>query len=423
MSHPQKTTLKNGLTIITAPSEGTESITALVLVDVGSRFERAALNGGAHFIEHLLFKGTERRPSTRTITSTLDKFGAEYNAFTAKDVTGYHVKIVPEQLPLVMDILEDMLFHSLFKPEEIERERGVIIEEINMYEDNPVMSIGDLFEETLYGAHHPLGRDTAGKREVIQRMTRPQLLVFRNHHYIPSRAVIVVAGKCDHDAVVRLTSGNFLKHMRGKSHTFEKAPASPTEVRVALKKKQTAQAQVAMGFRGLHYTHPARYAATLLSAILGGSMSSRLFIEVRERRGLAYSIRTDVNLYRDAGSFSVFAGVDPARIDRAITVIRKELQRAAAKVVSAKELADAKTFVSGKFALQLEDSSTLAQYYGHQQLFERELTEPHERLRRIERVTRDQIHALARELFKRPPTLAIIGPFDTKAQFEKLLYV
>lgn len=421
MLHPQKTTLKNGLTIITAPSDGTESITALVLVDVGSRFESATLNGGAHFIEHLLFKGTERRPSTLTITRTLDKFGAEYNAFTAKDVTGYHVKIIANELPLVMDILEDMLFHSLFKPEEIERERGVIIEEINMYEDNPVMSIGDLFEETLYGKQHPLGRDTAGRREVIQKMTRPQLLAFRNRYYLPSRAVIVVAGKCDHDTVVRLTSGNFIKHMRGTSHTFAKAPVPPTKTRIAVKKKDTAQAQVALGFRGLHYTHPARHAATLLSSILGGSMSSRLFIEVRERRGLAYSIRTDVNLYRDAGSFSVFAGVDPSRIENAITVIRKELQKIASNGVSPKELADAKTFVSGKFALQLEESSALAQYYGNQHLFERELAEPHERMQRIMAVTKEQVRHLAHDLFKRSPTLAVIGPFDTQSKFEKLL--
>lgn len=418
---PKKTQLPNGLTIITSGVEGTEAITALVLVKVGSRYESVNMNGAAHFIEHLMFKGTKRRPSTLEISNTLDKHGAEYNAFTSKEVTGYYIKIIKKQLPLAMDILEDVLFHSLFKAEEIERERGVIIEEINMYDDNPLISIGDLFEETLYGKNHPLGRETAGTRGTVKKMKRLDLLEFKKRHYIPSKTTVVVAGACDHETVVKLTEGHFRQRGQKRNLKFRSAGEAPRKCRVSIKTKKTAQAQIALGFKGPSYTHPARYASELLALILGGSMSSRLFIEVRERRGLAYSIHSFIDPYEDTGSIGVSAGVDPDRAEEAIRVILEELKKILKHGVSEKELKDAKSFISGKLALQIEDSAALAQWYAKKHVLEKSFETPDEYLERINKATGNEIKSAAKLFFKRPPVLSIIGPFDKKEKFEKLI--
>lgn len=397
-------------------------MTIMVFVKVGSRYESREINGASHFIEHLMFKGTKRRPKTIDISQELDRYGAEYNAFTSKDLTAYYVKIDAKQSPLAIDLLHDMLFHSHYDPKEIDRERGVIVEEINMYEDNPRMHIDDLLERALY-PDSTLGWDIAGPREVIRSVTREQLIEYRDAYYTPSRVSIVVAGNIHPRAraLLEKTFGSVKKPAKklDKPFTPFQAPKQ-TAPAFSYQEKKTEQVQLAIAFRGLGVTDKRIPAAQLLGTILGGTMSSRLFIEVREHRGLCYNVSASHQAYEDVGLFSVQAGLERTRVKEAVEVIWKELQKVARHGVDADELKRAKDHIRGKLMLAFEDSSAQADWYGRQWVFQRKLETPEVRLKRIDSVKSKDIQAIAKTLFsKKNMAVAVIGPCGKQEELEQ----
>ena len=410
---------KNKAKLLLIPFKDTKAVTVLFLFGVGSRQETAEVNGASHFIEHLMFKGTKKRPTTLDISRALDRVGAEFNAMTSKDYTGYYIKINYENIDLAVDVLADMLLNSKFDAKEINRERGVIIEEINMYHDNPLMLIESLFEEILYEGN-TLSWEIAGPEEVIKKITRAQLVNYKSTYYRPDNLVIAVAGKIDGN-VRQLIEKKFAKKLASKKTKIK--PFSPfvdtqNEPRLKLHFRDTKQAQLALGFPAFGYEDPRIYALHLLSIILGGNMSSRLFISVRERRGLAYFVRCYPNYYQDTGNIFIQSGLDTSRIDEALAVILAELKKVKTKGVTAKELQDAKEFLRGKVVLSLEDSSTLAEYFAKQLLLTGKIFTPEQKMKKYDEVTVADIKKLAQTIFQKPKlNLAIIGPFKDEKRF------
>lgn len=418
----QQQTLPNGLRVVSIPLHDTKAVTVFVFSKVGSRYETRATNGISHFIEHLMFKGTKKRPTTLAISRLLDGVGAGYNAFTSKDWTGYYVKINHEHYALALDVVSDMLQHSLFKPAEIERERGVIIEEINMYDDNPAMSIEDLFESAVFGDHHPLGWNIAGPRSVIRNVSRSTLIRYRDQYYHAKNMLIVIAGK------LPSTLPQDLKKYFGSVRAKPRTPkAKPYRVKAAthaahVKYKEVEQVQLAVGMKAFGYTDKRLPAATVLATLLGGNMSARLFIQVRERRGLAYSVHAAVNPYEDAGSFMIQAGLEKNRVPEALSVIMAELKKLTVAKVGPAELKRTKEFLRGKMILELEDSDAIASWYGRQGMFYKKIESPEHAMAKINRVTAAEVQQVARLLFKRANyRLALIGPFKDSIPFAKLL--
>ena len=297
----RKTTLDNGLRLLTIPMPGVASVTMLITVAAGSRFEEKNINGLSHFLEHMAFKGTQKRPTALDIATLIDGIGGEFNAFTSKDHTGYYIKAAQKHLPLLFDVLSDMLLHSKFDPAEIEREKGVIIEEINMYEDMPIRKISDLYENLLYG-DTKLGRDIAGIPDVIRSIKREDFIAYLNRFYGPANTIVTVSGGIEGSA--RELTNKYLGEWQSKKpEQPEKFRDGQKKPALLLRHKDTQQAHLCIGVRGYNLTHPDRYKLGVLTNLLGGGMSSRLFIEVRERRGLAYYIRSANEMYTDVGNF------------------------------------------------------------------------------------------------------------------------
>ncbi len=424
--HMFKTVLPNGLRVITVPMPGVKSATVMIMVGAGSRYETKRTNGLSHFLEHMAFKGTEKRPTALHISSEIDSIGGEFNAFTSKDHTGFYIKAQATHVPQLIEVLSDMLLHSLFKEEEIEREKGVIIEEINMYEDTPMRKIGDIFETLLYG-NHPLGWEIAGTKESVTGVTRNDFVNYVNDVYSPNNAVVLVAGGVTQKSVESHVKKYLKDWKRKKVISFETFkndtnPGNMPQVKVVF--KDTEQSHLVLGLRGYKIGHPKRYAEGLLAAILGGGMSSRLFIEVRERRGLAYYVHASTERYTDVGSFTIQAGVDIKRIDDAIRVILQELRRIADEKngILPAELKKAKEFIKGRTVLEMEDSRAVAGTYATQEILEHKLQSVDETLDKIDAVSAAQIQSVARELFvNKKLNLAVIGPFKDSKRFEKLL--
>ncbi len=419
----QKTILKNGLRLITAPISGTEAATVLVLFKVGSRYEIEELQGISHFIEHMMFKGTKKRPNTLAISRDLDSVGAEYNAFTARDHTGYFIKIEHDQLELAFDILSDMLFNSKFEEKELEREKGVICEEIRMYEDNPLMFIEDLFEQTLFG-NHPLGRRISGTVEKVKSFTRKTMLEYRDQYYQPNNIVLGLAGKFNERSISLVekyfgASGVKVKPVFKK---FDLRTQKFDKPKIKIQFKETEQVQLALGFPGYSYFDPEIYTLQLLSIILGGYMSSRLFISIREKRGLCYFIKSFVNIYEDTGNLVIQSGLDKARITSAIGAIFEELDKVMRGGVTGEELERAKECVKGRLVLALEDSSQVADWYAKQELLTQEILTPEEKVKKIFAVTAGDIKKVAKEVMqKKRLSVALIGPFKDERVFARFL--
>lgn len=405
------------------PQKGATSMTIFVMVKVGSRYESKPINGASHFIEHLMFKGTKKRPTTEILTRTLDQYGAEFNAFTGKDLTAYYIKMDAAHTPLAIDMLHDMLFQSLYDPKEIDRERGVIIEEINMYEDNPRMHLDDILEEALF-PHSTLGWNIAGPREVIRNITREQLITYRDAYYVPERMTVVVAGKIIPGVMTLLqkTFGSVKSRERADDTFLSFVPPKRLEDAVAIQNKKTEQVQLGLAFHGVDILNRDIPAATLLATILGGSMSSRLFIQIRERLGLCYSIRASHEPLEDTGIFSITAGLDKQRVPEALKAIFKEVRAIVKNPVTSGELRRAKDHIRGRTMLAFEDSSTQADWYGRQWTFLKTLETPEDKMKRLEKVTVGEIKKVAQAIL-RPERMAaaVIGPYAKKAEFVSLL--
>ncbi len=413
--------LSNGLPLITVPMVGTATAAVHVLVRVGSRLETPAESGLSHFLEHMLFKGTDRRPDARTLTQTLDGVGAEFNAYTTKEFTGYYIKAAAEHLPLALDVLSDMLWHSRFDASELEREKKVIVEEINMYEDNPLMHIGDLLEGGVFRGS-TLGTLISGTRESVLALKRAQLMHFWESYYHPANMLLVVAGKVSAPAERALKKWFGAKRPTGRAGKFKPFVPKPKQPHVALHFKETEQVQLALGFPGYGYTHKRLLPLELLSTILGGNMSSRLFVRLREKEGLCYSVRAGVDCYQGTGLFVVQAGLDRARLPLAIRLIREELARVAAEGVGKDELSRAKEYSRGRFTLALEDAAAQADWAAKRLFLEQSRETPEQHLRRLAKVSSSQLTAAAREVLNLThATLALIGPFRNQTEWRKLL--
>lgn len=410
--------LSNKANIYLVPIDNTKSLTGLVLFPVGSRFESEKMNGSSHFIEHLMFKGTKKRPNTLALTREIDRLGAEYNAFTNKEMTGYYVKADAGYAETVLDILSDMLYNSLFDAKEMEREKTVVVEELKMYRDNPLMNIGNLFEELMF-AGCPLGWDIGGTPRHVLAYNRDEVLRYRDRHYDPSNMTVVVAGSINEKVKDLLARYFGQEKSRFKaSKVFKPAVfgSSSQQDRLLVDEKKTDQAQLMLGFPGFNHTDKRNATLAVLDTILGGSMSSRLFIQVRERRGLAYMIKSGADSFRDTGYVYVRAGLDAKNLNRAIAVIKKEIEKVIDKGISQRELADAKTHIRGGLSLALENSNHQADWYGHQALFMDKIHSPEERLREIDKVTADGVKRLAEKVFDfNQMRVAIIGDLKKEA--------
>ena len=417
----QKLTLKNGTRVIMVPDDHTKAATILVLYRVGSRYEAKKHNGMSHFIEHMMFKGTKRRPETADISRELDSVGAEYNAFTSKDFTGYYVKIDSRHLPMAIDMLHDMVYHSKYEDKEVQQERKVIMEEIHMYNDNPMMHIEDMLDQQIFDGS-PLGWHIAGDKKSMDQVTRAAMIAYRNSYYIPSRTVVIAAGNINGGSLelIEKLFGSVPKRARAKE--FPKYTGKQTAPRVAVQFKEVEQIQLAMGFPAFSHKDKRLRALGVLANIMGGTMSSRLFINIREKKGLAYFVRAAVEPFEDTGSFQVRAGLTKSRIDEAITAICAELAKIRDKGVTKEELSRAKENIRGKLVLELEDSSDLAGFFGKQELYVNEIKTPEERMAEIEAVTSYDVQAVAKTVIKRAHcSLALIGPFRESKRFEKLI--
>lgn len=414
--------LKNGAKVVLAPFSGTDAAAILVAFQVGSRNETDNVWGGSHFVEHLMFKGTTRRPQTVDISKELDRYGAQYNAYTGKDLTGYWVKIAGEQLPVAIDLLNDMIFHSVFNAEEMEREKNVIVEEIKMYEENPIMHIEDLLEEAMFDGHI-LGKNIAGTAESVKSMKRDDVMAYHASHYRPENMVIVASGKLPSDILEQLEKTFGTVAPSGSARSAFAVIGDQTSVgRIRYQHKDLEQIQLSLGFPTVGRGHADEAPLKLLSVILGGTMSSRLFVEVRERRGLCYTVRTGVEGYQDIGMFTVRAGLDATRLEEAMKVIADELRKAATDGVTADELAMVKENVRGGLSLSLEDSADRAEFYGRQALFLGTIEEPAERLKKFDAVTLEDIARVAKQYLRFDRmSLAAIGPFKSEDELKLLL--
>ena len=415
----QRDTLDNGLRVLTADLPYAQSVAVLVMLAAGSRYETTQSGGIAHFSEHMFFKGTEKRPSAREIAGAIDAIGGEFNAFTGKETTTYYVKCAAEHRDVALDVLVDMLRNARFDPDEIEREKGVIVEEMNMYYDTPRDYIGGVYEQLLWG-DQPLGRDIIGTKETIRDATRETFTGYLDRWYKPSRMVLGVAGRIGDGLLER--AQELLGDLEGGETGEPEPTASYANGRVVVSTKQSEQAHVSLGVHSIPIDHPDRWAILLLATALGGGMSSRLFTEVRERRGLAYYVYGLNHSYTDAGTLYAQAGVDIARIDDAVATIAAELRKIAAEPLPADELEKARAFAKGRFVLQLESPQGLMMFGVRKEVLERRLPDPDEVLAGIDAVTSEDVARVASELISSDRfRLAVIGPFDDPTRFEPLL--
>jgi predicted Zn-dependent peptidase/class 3 adenylate cyclase len=417
----EKTTLENGIRVVTAPMPQVGSVACFVMVAAGSRYETRETNGIAHFAEHMFFKGTERRPRARDIATEIDGIGGEFNAFTGKEYTGFYVKCAADERAAAFDVLVDMIRNSTFESGEIEREKGVIVEEMNMYYDTPRDFIGDQYERLLYG-DQPLGWDIIGSKDTVRAATREMFMDYLSRWYKPERMVVGVAGRIGEDLHIRLEE--LLGDLRPEP-TPVPDPVVLSEddsASVLLRTKQSDQAHICLGVRSYPLVHPDRYVVQLVTTVLGGGMSSRLFTEVRERRSLAYYVFGMNKTYTDAGSLYAQAGVDITRIDKAVETIVWELRRIAEEPVPSDELEKARNSAKGRFVLQLETPHETIGYGLRQELLENDIEEPDEVLRHLDEVTAEDVQRVAHDLIKgRRMYLAATGPFDDPERFERLL--
>ncbi len=420
----KKRTLPSCLRVLIVPMPSLESVTLSIWVKTGSRMETARINGLSHFLEHMFFKGTTNRPSAREISEEVDSFGGEFNAATSKDWTTYYIKARSANAEKVFDILSDMLLNPLLKEEEIEREKGVITEEINMYEDTPMYRIGDVFEQLIFDGNE-LGWDIAGTKKTVQGLKRSDFLSYIKRHYYADNIIITISGGITEERALTLSKKYFQKVNKIKNNNkvneFKTKQKSP---KLKLYTKKNDQTHLILGFLGDGRLYKDRYTQGILSAVLGGGMSSRMFIEVRERRGLAYSVRTSVDRYTETGYISTYAGVDPKKATEAVKVILDQYYGLAdgRYEISEKELKKAKEYVKGHLALALEDTKDINSFFADQELFQEKVRTPEEVFEAVDKVTIGDLLNEAKRLFvPERLNLAIIGPYKSDLEFAKII--
>ncbi|HEY4512952.1 MAG TPA: pitrilysin family protein [Candidatus Paceibacterota bacterium] len=416
-----KKVLKNGLRILTIPMKDNPTATVLVLVEAGSKYEDKRVNGISHFLEHMCFKGTTKRPKAIDISKELDALGSQYNAFTAQEYTGYYAKSDAKHFANIFDVVSDIYLNSTFPDAEMQKEKGVIIEEINMYEDMPNRHVQDLMMRLLYG-NQPAGWNIAGEKENILKMERDDFVDYKSLHYLPESTVIVVAGQITEKEVMAEVNKAFGKVPRGKKPGKLKVKEKQTKPEVLVKFKKTDQTHFVLGVRSYDLFSKKSAALTVLGGVLGGGMSSRLFQRLREEMGVGYYVRAYNDVFTDHGFFQISAGVDNKRIEEVLDAVLLECKKLKKYKVEEDELNKVKECLIGNMKLTLESSDDIANFYGGQELLKRDIKGAEEKARDIRRVTATQIQAIAKDIFKNNGlNLALIGPFKDSKKFQKLL--
>jgi len=415
-----KTTLKNGLRVVTHHLSGTKSVTVLVLVGAGSRYETKDINGISHFVEHMFFKGAKRYKNTKEVSEAIDGVGGDFNAFTGKEYAGYFVKVASAYVDLALDVLSDMLLNARFDQVEINKERGVIMEEYNMYQDTPMYQVGWDFERLIYG-DQPMGWDQVGTKEVIMGINHDDFVKYKQKLYLPNNTVVAIAGDVKHDEAVKKVAG-FFDFEGTKTARFEAIKENKDMRRVYLRKKKTEQAHIMLGFPGYPEEHADHYAAKILSIVLGGNMSSRMFLSVREKQGLAYHISTSTDDYTDTGTFTTNAGVTVDKIDQAIKAVIAEYKKTLDAKIPEEEAKKARDFLKGKMVLRLEDSEEYAHLLGKYELLYGKGRTAEAIFKSVDAVTSEDMQRVARDLFRGDRIyMSVIGPYESEDRFAQLL--
>lgn len=416
-----KKTLKNGLRVITVPMKDNPTATVLVLVETGSKYEDKKVNGISHFLEHMCFKGTAKRPKAIDISKELDMLGSQYNAFTGQEYTGYYAKSGAKHFPQLFDVVSDIYLNSTFPEPEIEREKGVIIEEINMYEDMPSRHVQDLMMKLLYG-DTPAGWNIAGEKKNVLRMKRDDFVKYKKDHYLPEATVIVVAGQVSAEEVMKEVKKVFENIPRGKKLGKVKVKENQKKPEILVKFKETDQTHFVLGVRSYALSHKNNPIMSVLGAVLGGGMSSRLFQKLREEMGVGYYVRAYNDTYTDHGFFQISAGVDNKRVYEVLDAVIAECNLLKRELVGEEELNKVKEFLIGNAKLSLELSDDIANFYGSQELLKREIKNIEDKAHEIRKVTAGDIKKLAKQIFKDSGlNLALIGPFKDKSKLKKIL--
>lgn len=405
---------------IVAPIEGTKAITVLILVGAGSRYETDSERGIAHFLEHMFFKGGEKFKNTKEVSTAIDSIGGEFNAFTGKEYVGYYVKCASMHKEVAFSVLSDMMLSAKFDQREIEKEKGVILEELNMYEDIPLYQIGWNFEALLFG-DTPLGRDQIGTKETIRSFGREDFVNYQNKLYAASNATVIIAGDISEAEGEKLAEKYFPFAKEEKEIDFL-PKKSNLEKSTHIVNKKTEQGHLTIGFEGIPFGHEDDLCIRLLAIVLGGNMSSRMFLRVREERGLCYSIRCTTDNYSDAGVLSTYAGVDLTRTEEAIKAIIDEYKLVAKEGVGEEELQKAKNYLRGTLTLKMEDSEERASFLGVQSILKNQVRSLDEIFTQIDAVNTSQMNQLAKKIIGQKCYLAAIGPFAGKEeQFEQMI--
>jgi len=415
-------TLKNGLRVLLIDTNTFPTITTLLLVGAGSRYENEKNNGVSHFLEHMFYKGSKKYPNPEIISQIIEGMGGYWNAFTSKDYTGYYVKASTDHFEQMVDMISDLLLNSLFDPTEIEKEKGVICEEINMYEDMPQRRIGDIFENVMFKGN-ALGYDIAGSKKTVTSFDRKTFTDYRSQLYHPNNAVLVVAGGLNTNKNSKFNILSFQKIIEEKfggwkrenKAMFINVKNSFAEPHILIHSKKTEQAHFCFGYPTFTINDPRKPALKVLATVLGGGASSRLFQEVREKRGLCYYIGTGIEQYNDIGNIVTQAGVakDIEKVKDAVHATQKEHNKIAQGTISDADIVRSKEMLKGRLLLALEDSFNIAHFYGMKQLHENKTDSPEDRIKQIEKVTKEEIISLAKEIFvPEKLTFVIIGPFE-----------
>lgn len=417
----QKKTFKNGLRTIVAPMKDTQAMTLWVLFGTGSKYESKKVNGISHFLEHLFFKGTKHRPKAGQVNRELDQLGAQSNAFTSKEFTGYYVKAASKHFDVALDIVSDILIEPLFKKEEIEKERGVILQEISMYEDDPRRQSFELFEELLYG-DQPAGWDTAGYPDTVKNITRDDIVNYKNSHYLTSNAVVTVAGNVDAERAFKKIEKAFKNMPQGKKLEKLKVAEVQRQPQVKFKKKDVDQTHMRLGVRGYDMFDERRYAMTVLQTILGGNWSSRLWNELREKRGLTYYVRAFQENYTDTGYLMAAAGVPHEKFPEATEKMVEVFKDVLKKGVTDAEIKFAKEYLRGSMALAFESTDEIATFLSSQEIFYNKIMTPEDVLNKLEKVKKAEINSVIKDIFTKDKiNLAAITPDTDTKPFEKIL--
>ena len=423
----EKHVLKNGLRVLLAPMENTETATVLFLVGAGSKYETKKINGASHFLEHLAFKGTKKRPNPKDITAEIDAVGGQINAFTGEEYTGYYVKVNYQNLVLALDVVSDISLNSLLPEKEIERERGVILEEINMYEDLPMHKVSDIWIKVMFG-DQPAGRTILGEKDVIKNISRKEIFDYRNAYYKAENSLVVMSGNFSQlKNVLAELEKLFGKMGDGRAKNKMAVKNRQQKPEFLLGFKETDQTHLLVGFRGVSLKQEAikdRFVLSVIGGLLGGYMSSRLFQEIREKRGWAYYIHSFVDFDTDCGSIGAQAGVVNDKTGEAIKVILNEFKKIKNGQFSKKEVESAKSNLVGGLALSLEGSSAIASFLGKQELLEEKILTPEQMFDKIKAVSANDIKRVAKKYFvNKGLNLALIGPHQDKKAFEKVLKI